>query len=146
MGGISGFRRCPYHEHLNSGAPGDKLIGWSSRRIFCEDGSDFYECLAVGHGSAGLPENLASKSGPVCESFVEPIPAPTERSVVPILGTSSSRSWSMTFGQLLWPQMKFDLRAPTGPFITAVAMKTKLICAGAFILSPYIHHLTRRHC
>jgi hypothetical protein len=53
----------------------------------------------------------------------------------------------MAFGQLLWPPSdgsKVDLlRAPTGPFITAVAMRTKLVCAGAFILSHYFHHLTR---
>jgi hypothetical protein len=87
-----GINLASCHKHLNSRASGDKLIGWSSRRIFCEDGSDFDERLAVGNESAGLPENLASKSGPVCESLAELIPAPTERPVVPILGTSSSRS------------------------------------------------------
>jgi hypothetical protein len=30
-GVFSGFRRCPCHTHLDSRAPGHKLIGWSSR-------------------------------------------------------------------------------------------------------------------
>jgi hypothetical protein len=29
----------------------DKLIGWSSRRIFCEDGSDFDECFVLRCGA-----------------------------------------------------------------------------------------------
>jgi hypothetical protein len=81
------IRELPATNHKLIG----NVIGWSSRRIFCEDGSDFDECLAVGHGSAGLPENLASKSGPVCESLAELIPAPAH-------GASGGGAWCPSWG------------------------------------------------
>jgi hypothetical protein len=64
-----------------------------------------------------------------------------ERPVVPSWGLPAAEvgQWrSDSFFGLRW---KVDLRAPTGPFITAVAKRTKSVCAGAFILSHYFYHV-----